>query len=49
MTSNFSGFVENRLNASSDVPKTWTVTLQPVASSNGFTQSTAGSVPPFST
>ena len=49
MTSNSLGFVVNRLNASSDVPKTWTVTLQPVASSNGLTQSTAGSVDPFST
>src|SRR5437899_1253279 len=48
MTSNFSGFVVKRLNASSEVPKTWTVTLQPVLSSNGFTQFTSGEVEPFS-
>src|SRR3954451_5427295 len=42
MTSYWSGFLVNSWNASSDVPKTWTVVLQPVASSNGLTQLEAG-------
>ena len=48
MTSYCSGLPVNSWNASSDVPNTWTVVLQPVASSKGFTQSYAGSVEPFS-
>ena len=40
--------VLKRLNASSDVPKYFTVALQPVAASNGFTQLTFGSLEPFS-
>ena len=39
----------NSVNASSDVPNVWTVTWQPVSSSNEETQSTAGSVVPSST
>ncbi len=37
-----------RLTASSEVPKYLTLTSQPVSSSNGVTQSTAGSVEPSS-
>src|SRR6266542_1557384 len=47
-TSYFAGLVAYRLNASSLVPKTWTVVSHPELSSNGFTQLTVGSVPPFS-
>ena len=49
MTSNCSGLVENRVYASSDVPKIWALTLQPVSVWKSVTQSTAGSVEPFST
>ena len=38
-----------RFRASSEVPKVFVVTSQPVSSSNGVTQSTAGSFEPSST
>jgi len=37
-----------RLSASSEVPKVFTLTLQPVCCSNGPTQLTFGSLEPFS-
>jgi len=48
MTSNCSGLVWKRVKASSEVPKTWTVTWQPVSCSKGVIQSTDGSVEPSS-
>jgi hypothetical protein len=48
MTSNCSGFCWKSVNASSDVPKTWTVVSQPVSCSNGVIQSTSGLVEPSS-